>query len=178
MTEYPRVTEILQECGYYSGLRFVDPSYMEFGQNCHLTFQYHLKGTLDVESLDNALKPYLNVFKAYLKENVKRVFAYSKRYNSQKYKFTGEIDILYLNNADQVCIDDFKISKSIQKSYALQLAGYKILVEENEKYGPIYKNIILINDKDYKIKPYNKDNEKDELRFLTCLEIYNNIKEY
>lgn len=122
----PRVTEIIKAVGLGKDFSGVDPFYKERGSAVHLAIHYYLKGTLDLDSLDPACKPYFEGFLKWWEKN-------------KTDKFESEVTVEnedYYGTPDLVTtrIWDFKCSKSHDPVAELQGAGYKKLKNNAEPF--------------------------------------------
>src|ERR1041384_2280356 len=61
----PGVSEILQRVGLVKDYKGIDPYYRDRGIATHKAIELYLKGTLDIESLDPAVKPCFEAFMSY-----------------------------------------------------------------------------------------------------------------
>jgi len=169
----PGVTDVLQSVGIvdYSG---VDAEILaaagDLGTNSHRACELSDKKTLDTDSLDRALIPYLNAWQAFLKEygiKIEKKFI-EKSFYSKHYGFAGTLDraISY-----RELLIDIKSSAVLYKAIGPQLGGYKVLYEENTGLKIRHRwGVLLKPDSSYKVEEY-KDS-LDEQVFLSSLQVH------
>lgn len=173
----PGVTEILQDAGL-SNLDGVNQDILEraaeFGKAVHKTIELYCKGTLDIESLDPALVPYLAAWKAFAED-----FGYIHHKtefqgHSPKYRFAFTIDQLgeiAKTKTPGLTLADIKTGQPYP-SHKYQMGGYSLGA------GKEYKNIILIYlDPSYQPRGYKvffaTNNKREQCIFLSALSLYN-----
>lgn len=137
----PSVSEILRATGQAKDWKDVPPYYRDRGIACHAAIHLYLLGTLDEDSVDEAVKPYLNQFKEWNKTQDMYVPVSEQPLYSKRLKFAGTPDLL----ANGV-IWDLKCSKKLDKAstfqYQMQGAAYRTLVLED--IGMTYPFKILL----------------------------------
>ena len=124
---YRRVSSLLKEYGLIPAYRENGYS-MEFGTHIHKACELWDKGTLDIDNLDPALRPYVNEYIKFtmhdvavdLTTHIEHLFV------SKKYGFAGRVDRIIFHN-----IYDLKTGKP-SDWHGVQLAMYKILARENK----------------------------------------------
>lgn len=178
----PTVTQVLKQSGI-SNFDNVPKELLErnarFGEAVHTAIQYKCKGTLDEESVDEAIKPYIQAWDNFVED-----FGYISKSQEVRgaqtiYRYSYGIDQFgeftkgkYLGDA----IGDIKTGAP-KPADAIQLnGGYKLSV------GKEYKNTFLIYlNPDFKPRGYKItfaiNNKKDQGIFLAALSILNWKKE-
>jgi hypothetical protein len=148
--KYRRVTSLLKEYGLVPN--YPEGNYADFGTHVHQACEYYDKGTLDMDTLDPALKPYLEqyrLFKTSLLMTDETIFMIEQTLFSDKYGFAGTIDRVI-----RTSIYDIKTGAPADW-HGVQLAMYKILAKENNiKVYHCYA--VYLTDHDYKVQAYNK----------------------
>jgi len=92
-------------------------------------------------------------------------------YVSERHKFGGQPDLLYLSNDSKYVLCDIKTSNGIYDSYWLQLAGYDILLRENGYKVDEYQILWLPKDGRFGC-PLRKNLTKEKKIFKHLLEIH------
>lgn len=112
---------------------------------------------------------YLKAYVQFVKDYSPEYICIEKAFASQEMRFAGTLDRVAIINGKRIIID-IKTSYQVQKVLArIQLPGYSILYEENEK-KPVDELWILHlkNDGTYKIVKI----DNDKTLFLACLSLH------
>lgn len=150
----PGVSEVLREMGQAKDWSDVPGYYRDRGQAVHLAIRYLLEGTLDRESLDPVIRPYLDQFEAFLVKlgPVSGIIFSEQPYYSTQWEYAGTIDLI-MNGV----IWDIKCSKRLDKAsqwqYDLQGSGYRTLAKENKIGDFPFKLLLLPGEGDAKEIP-------------------------
>lgn len=155
--EVPSVSQILKKIGITRDYEKVDPFYRERGKFVHKAVEYHIKGTLDEQTLDQEnILPYVQAFKNYETQTGYKVSHTEVPLYSKKMGFAGTIDHLSRLAAFATeGIVDIKVTESSDKAADLQLCAYSILYHENFGRWPAFRLVLeLHGDKTTKIIPY------------------------
>jgi len=111
---------------------------------------------------DEAIRGYLTSFQQWFDGMVDEVVLVEWRGYSEALRLTGAVDLIAkLRGDDCLTIIDYKTSQAISKSWALQTAAYKFLVEENTELK-IGRRIALQISKDGKppkVTEYTNDKQ-------------------
>jgi len=147
--EVPSVSEILKTIGITRDFERVDPFYRERGKFVHQAVEFHVKHTLDEESLDQEnVTPYLKAFKKYESKEAYLVRKTEVPLYSQKYGFAGTIDHIS-EFADSrfpgLGIADLKVTEKSDKAADLQLCAYSILFFEHHSYWPSFRLVLELH---------------------------------
>ena len=171
----PRVTSILQE-NKLIDFSMVRKDIMEractFGSACHKATELHDLGTLDIDSLDPAIVPYLEGWKNFLKDYGLTFTPeeIEQRLVSKRHGFTGAPDRWHTKKG---LLIDIKSTTAMYPATAIQTMAYQMLIEETLKIK-IKKRIgVQLTGqpgKGYKIAPYKDTSDKSV--FLSCLNVY------
>jgi len=140
----PRVTEIIRAVGLGKDFSQIDPFYRDRGTACHKAIELYLKGTLDLESIDDCYKGHFEGFLAWW-EIAKGKGKIESELHLENEDYQGTIDLLYGGY-----IYDFKCSKSHDPVAEIQGAGYRKLVGN----GSPFVVIQLPGDGSYKRTDY------------------------
>ena len=167
MIVYDRVTEIIS-C--FTGIDKVPPQILKEaahrGTVVHQMVEGYLKGIGHPE-IPEAYQAYYNAFEPWIKDNPISVDWMERRFFCDDLMITGQMDIF---TQDRRLID-IKTGSSMQKSWPVQLAGYKYLLERNG-IVPASFHILWLNGKDCKYITYTIDDKYEDL-FMSCYDIYN-----
>lgn len=165
--EYIRVTDVLFP---FSGLRSIPPHILqnaqERGTKVHEICDAIMNdlGTIDISP---ELNGYISSFSKWTEGKV--FFKRPPRFYCDKYKITGEVDGLYINEDGSLTLFDIKTPASEGKTWSLQGSAYFHLATQADY--PISKIEFIQLSKigyDPKIYSYKPNFEL----FLKCLEIY------
>jgi len=163
------VTQVLKEAGL-SDFSKVNPELLEraanFGTAVHKAIQLSVKGTLDMESLDTSLLPYLDQWRAFCED-----FRYSpKEMEYQVFNkalgVAGAIDHLGYIKQESTLVD-IKTGH-LKGADLVQACAYAYLY-------PVGRVLILyLTDNTYKVNEIKRqDRKRYESIFLAALSIYN-----
>jgi len=153
------LTATLKEAGL---IRSSDEWYMTKGTAIHLATEYYDKGTLDEDILDPQIKPYLESWKRFRKDQNYTPFYIEKSLFDPIYLYAGTIDRLPLV--------DLK-SGVKEKWHELQLAGYWNLCIVNGFFEQCKKPITIYLRKDGsspEVISYSKKEMKDAFQAFLC----------
>lgn len=169
----PSVTQIIQAAGL-SGLENVNPDLLErnaaFGNAVHKAVELQCRGTLDIGSVDDPVKPYLKAWGKFVADFNYVSFEQEFRGVDKAIRVGFTIDnIGYING--QTVIIDLKTG-TMKSSDIIQSCAY----------GKLYptKRIMLVylKEEDYKsLEIKGADRRKGESIFMNCLSIYNYKKQ-
>lgn len=128
----PSVTEILSDLSARE-YRFVDRATMErtawFGQAVHKVIELDIRGTLDVDSLDAALVPYLEKWREFRAHSGFVPLMSEQQVASRRYRYGGTLDLAGELNGRR-CIVDAKRCAGVPRTAGPQTAGYLLAVNE------------------------------------------------
>lgn len=126
------VTEVIALNGLYKGTDYMLPEHRERGQAVHLACEYFDKGTYDDYEWDPVVVPYVDSWKAFVKETGFRSVLIEEKMRSRIYSFVGIVDRIGTIDADAWIID-LKTGTD-QKASKYQTAGYHLLAAESGKF--------------------------------------------
>lgn len=171
----PSVTQVI---GYLNDFSQVPPETLErachFGTAVHKATELYDLGTLDVDSLDPALVPYLDAWKKFLADTGFINEFVEEKVFSKKYGYAGTVDRIGILQRHRSIID-IKSMSSISNSHSIsvQTAGYEQafseMWDENKQSFRRYA-LQLKGNGNYNLVPYN--DMTDFNVFLSCLNIY------
>lgn len=162
----PSVTYLMQEVGLIDVSKFPDIEYYrERGKAIHKATELWDKGTLDEESVDERVAPYLDAYKRFLGET---------GFKSDKTEFAGFNESLWfagmLDKIGDLCgskaILDIK-SNAVAPWTGIQLAGYNLI----HGGGHLRFGLALKNDGTYRLKRFS--DYSDHRVFESAAIIYN-----
>jgi len=156
------VTQVLAENGLSDFVNFINPLTLEramkFGKAVHTACEYHDRGILNYATVDKAIIPYLEGWKKYLKEWEVEILEIEKSHYSKAWNFCGTPDRIVLERG-LMTLPDIKSVTTLGKSVGLQLAGYKILADENKQKIKNRVAVQLKEDGTYKRVPYKEKSD-------------------
>lgn len=123
----PSVTQILKDVGLIdtSGPWFTE-WHRERGTHVHRALELHDRGELDEASLDPALRPYLDAWRACLDVLKPETVHIEKPLASHAYGFAGMIDRVWRMDDGRGCIVDIK-QWNAERWHGFQTAAYQAL---------------------------------------------------
>lgn len=154
--EVPSVSSILKTIGITRDYERVDPFYRERGTYVHRAVEFHVKHTLDEESLDQEnVLPYVQAFKKFESEEGYCVTETEVPLYSETYGFAGTLDHIskfkdrrFLRKG--IC--DIKVTEKSDKAADLQLCAYAVLFHENFGQWPTFRMVLELH-RDETAKP-------------------------
>lgn len=176
--EVSGVTTILKEVGFYD-FGCVNQEMLEerarFGKAVHKALEFYDKGTLDVGSVPEQIKPYILIWKKFIADYSVQILEPEKKLFHAAYRYCGMADrIAVINNS--VCILDIKTGNELPE-HALQVAAYERAYRDDKtnpnkpKQTGMYKRYsVYLSETGYKVRRY--DNKNDINVFLSALTLY------
>jgi len=159
----PSVTQILQGVGLIN-FNGIDPGILkkaaDFGTAVHQATALDDLGDLDEESLDPALKPYLEAWRGF--RGPMKFDAIEQPLCHPDYGFAGTPDRVKWNT-----IYDIKTGTTVYPSTGIQLAGYSILAGI-----PTARRLAVQLKADGTYQVHEFKDRKDREIFLACLSVY------
>jgi len=168
----PSVTQVLSILNDYSQ---VDEktllASMDFGKKVHRAIELLNNDDLDEESLDDAIKPYLEHWEKFCTDFKMTEPTSEHRMYHPTLNYAGTIDI-YCFLDGVLSIIDIKTG-AVSKSAAPQVAAYKAMYEAFIGHKVEQTFILQLNEDRYNVINTTKSNRHDMNIFLSCLNIYN-----
>lgn len=171
----PSVTKILSGTGLVNYDK-VNEKVLEYkrtlGKIGHRIMEWEDNGTLDEESVDPKLMPYLIAWRKCKKDTGMKIESIEEPVFSSSLKVAGRLDRRVF--LDKRGILDLKFTSSVLPATRIQLAGYETLYNEGKKVQDRSFGrwcVQLKEDETYKIIEYKDKNDKNI--FLAALTIYN-----
>ena len=161
----PSVTQILSDVGIFDASKYPDLEYYrDRGRAIHRATELWEQDTLDEDSLDDRIRPYLEAFKKFKRDEGFVTIGAEIRAYDPNYLFAGTMDRLGELRGDAAIVD-IKTSQ-VEPWVAIQLAGYELLAPVNcvKRYG-----LALRNDETYKLVPFR--DRTDRKVFLAALTV-------
>jgi hypothetical protein len=146
----------------------------QIGSAAHKACELDALGTLDESTVHPAVVPYLEAWRAFLRESNFQVYETETHLYSDAYGFAGTPDFIGVLGGANMCVIDLKTGLPMIQA-AFQTAGYAILAGEigNSAMVSRYALQALPNGR-YKLMPYTAPS--DFADFLACLRCHR-IKE-
>ncbi len=172
----PSVTQIISSAGFGDFSKVPEgilDRAREFGIAVHSAIEYDDNGTLDIESLDSKLLPYVEQWRKLKKDKNIEVIKSEIICYSSLWGYCGTLDKL-IKIEGKVGILDLKTSSELRKETALQLAGYVSAYNEhfNKKVSMADRYVVrLTGEGNPEFKQY-KD-WTDVIVWESCLRIHN-----
>jgi len=149
----------------------------------HILFQMG-KGEKPMIPINDTILQGTIKFLQWAQKNVSKFIGTEKKVYSLKHNVAGTCDFLYINKQGEMCIGDIKTSKGIYDTFALQLAAYRYMLEEERKYtapssSEIYKHmtIVRVGKEDGEIEAKEiGEYSKHAVSFLACVALHKNMK--
>lgn len=130
--EFDGVTSILKPLSELA-YRGVAPDVMErarlLGVAVHKVIELDIKGTLDEDELDDALRPYLASWRNFCRLSGFQPLLSEHMVYSMRYRYAGTLDIFGLLNGEASLVDAKRVVK-VQRVTGPQTAGYEIALRE------------------------------------------------
>jgi len=166
---WPSVTQILKDMGFIDS-RFFTEYARERGSLAHLIIKWHCQGVLDEDTVDPALRPYLDAWRLFVADTGFVSKQVEIPLCDTTYRFAGTPDnIGELYEIPSVI--DYKTG-AMSPVVGLQLAGYELLTGKRlKRYG-----LQLTDTGKYKLTPFKDRNDRQV--FLAALACWNWIRNH
>lgn len=140
------------------------------GQHVHEAFALLVRDSLDWESLDLDLVPYLLGAKRFLAESGVTIIASELALADSTIGFAGTLD-LACEFKGRECIIDVKATATIPRSVGPQTAAYERLYTANFGGRARRRLCLQLKPEDYRLEPLN--DARDWSMFQSCLNVHN-----
>lgn len=165
------VTEVCSPLISFEGIK---PGVIEYaadrGTKVHTACEYYDRGVLDEEALDPALVGYVEGWKKFCADVRPKWILLETPLGSRKHRVAGTMD-RYGNVFGETTVLDIKTTSELSPAVGVQLAGYKLLLEEAGYVVQRRVAIQLRPDGTYRRRDYTKD--IDTRAFLALLTVRN-----
>lgn len=135
----PSVTQVLRLSGYVN-FDGVPPNVLEAararGSRVHAALHYLLEDDLDLSTVDDADRGYLESFQKYRAKHIRSVLRVEFKVWSNRYACAGTTDIIAIHDDGLVSIDDVKTGDPSDVAADLQTAAYHGFVLEMASDDP------------------------------------------
>ena len=131
-----------------------------------------------LETLDESVRGYAEAALAYLEANRRPIIGVERQLFSLAHRFAGTIDLLlkeHVDRGDGIVVADFKTSRAVYESHAIQLGAYAIAVEELG-WGPVVGGVVILLREDGRFEEVAV--EPLPQAFLGLLSVYRSLREY
>lgn len=147
----------------------------EFGTHVHTAIDLMLKDDLDYDSLDPALKPYVDAAAKFIDERNAEIEASEIKLFSDKRKFAGTADAVLRIPAKnyQRLLVDWKTGMAKPITVGPQTSAYADMYKEMFGKTPQRGCVNLLPNGTYKYTALT--DTKDKAMFQSCLNIYNKV---
>lgn len=166
--EYPSVTTILHSLNDFS---FVNKELLDraarFGSAVHRATELYDQNELDIDSMDDALMPYLEAWDMFLHQYKPELLSVEHRVASM-YGYAGTLD-RYAEIKGKRVILDIKSGSVVPKYTGLQLSAYEQAVTEG---GGKVDERYVVHLLPYKFKVIPFRNKNDFVVFKSALNLY------
>lgn len=179
---WPSVTAILDPLLELDGIpKDALDAAARFGTHVHLATHLWDLGQLDEEALDPVLEPYLDGWKAFLRESGAVVLASELRVSHRSLKVAGTLDKLIRwerFRANRRYILDVKSGAEVPWTVGIQTSGYRELYLDqfglmNEEGEPLATTRLCVHLKDAgQYKLHVLDDSRDRNDFISCVNFH------
>ncbi len=171
----PRVTEILN---YFTNYDKVPSDILknaaQRGTIVHGICAGIARGNWTPDVLINPLYlPYVESFRKWEEKVVLDYKIIEKRFLHSHLNFTGQMDFVITGHDGELYLIDLKTSASPQKTYALQMGAYDLLLENHDIKVKAAMVVYLSKVGDYPVVDYIEPLMKERHVFLSALDCYN-----
>jgi len=130
--KYPRVTDILKPFTSYDSVpKDILRRAADRGTRVHgICAGLSKNAWIPENMIDEDLRPYIESYKQWHEAQVESYEIIEERYHSDDLEYTGQIDSVIMAKDGKRYLVDYKTSVSKQKTYPLQMAAYRNLLEE------------------------------------------------
>jgi hypothetical protein len=175
----PSVTQVLAACGLSADYSTVAPEVLErkriIGEYVHKATQYLDEGSLDLATVDPQIQPYLAAYRQFLNDSAFRP-------RLIEHRLVGNINGMLCGGtvdregamAGKLWIIDLKCIERLYPSFALQTAGYGLLLPKPVTLPFRYTRAVLQLKPDgtYKLTAYEDPADFDVFRAALALTVW------
>jgi hypothetical protein len=169
---FPSVTEVVGMLRPESSAREDVLEYKrKLGKAVHKAIELMEAGTLDPDSLDPAIVPFVDAWRKFKTETEFSVLHSEMIVVSKKLRVAGTLDLTGMRSK-YIELLDLKAVWAMGDETAIQTAGYSILYEEMTGVKVDMRGgLQLLRDGTYRYHPYKDANDRNV--FLACLSVHN-----
>jgi len=151
----PSVTQVIAAAGLQPDMSFVDPWYLARGTAVHRATELLDLGTLDWDTVDDEVEPYLAAYQQFLDDlgDDYQAGEPEQRVVNQAYRYAGTIDRAPIFRGHRAVLD-IKTGAKLH-CHALQLAAYQACVPE----ASLRLGLHLRKDRTYRLETYSSAND-------------------
>ena len=146
------------------------------GTNIHTWIEEWIKGNNPDMPKDKEPKKQIDKFLAWVKEEKVEFLESEKRMYSEKYWIGGTVDAVAMINGKKFVVDFKTQSKMWDKTPFLQIAGYRIMLEEMGETGYEGGCVVLLPKEGGLSTHDSYDYATDKEGFLAALKLYKTLK--
>lgn len=175
----PSVTQVLHAAGLSADYSTVAPEVLErkriIGEYVHKATQYVDEGSLDLATIDPEIQPYLAAYEQFIKHS-------GFRSRLVEYRLVGNINGMLCGGtvdregtmADKLWIIDLKCIERLYPSFALQTAGYELLLPKPVAPPFHYTRAVLQlrPNGTYKLTTYDDPADRDVFRAALAVTVW------
>lgn len=163
-----RVTEVLRDAGLMNTAHFNEEA-RERGTAVHLACQYHDEKRLNMDTLADSLRPYLDQYIDFHLKVQPIITGVECVLDDECLGVVGHCDRLMIID-ESLCVVDLKTGAP-QPWHGVQLAGYAMMLD-----GFVLRRALYLTPTAWQLKPYN--DRRDFERFRAALIIAETRKEW
>lgn len=169
---YDSVTQIIRLAGLGDDFSAVSQDRMEYAQRrgrmVHVACHYHNEGDLNMDSIAEEIRPYVEAYVLFRKECPIKPIAMERRMVNVGLAIAGTPDLVCFLRAQRVVID-YKTCQHMSKSMGLQTAGYQMIWNTNFPNIPIRERYGLRLERNGKYKLIPHEDPEDEACFVNAI---------
>lgn len=174
----PSVTQILWDCGLEDWSRFVPVDVLEaareFGQHVHHACHLHDVDGLEWSTLDVALVPYVEAWRAFLEDTGAVVIASEQPVVHEELGYAGTPDRVLAWGA-RVVIPDLKATAAVPRTVGIQTSAYAKAYQAmrgDKKEPERYCIHLTAGGRGRGYKAHKRTDPADWSMFLSCLNVW------
>ena len=132
--DFPRVTEILKP---FAGYEYIPTKILDKAAARGTTVHAHCAGLAKGQWIpEGIIDPehvgYVRSFKQWNEAQVSKYIIIEKRFTDEQLMFTGQLDFVVLGTDDEFYLVDLKTCAKPQKTHAVQMGAYDLLLKKND----------------------------------------------
>lgn len=132
--QIPSVTQVIEAVGLGANYNGVPPAVLErkrvLGTALHLAIHYDAEGTLDEASVHPEIAESLALWRRFLAESGFRVLHSEIELIHPQWRFKGHPDVICQTPKGHVIVDIKRVASVDKSAVAMQLAGYRLLIQD------------------------------------------------
>lgn len=162
----PHVTEILRDAGLVD-VSFVRQEHLDRGSAVHAATHYHDEGDLDVESLDESVRPRFDGYLRFLRDCNPEILAIERYVENQDLGYCGTLDRI-VRIGGELGVLDIK-GAIVSPWHGVQCEAYRQAIRTFNSEPVVRRWNLYLRDGDYRLEPRTDRDDWTMFKFALSL---------